>query len=216
MKNLLSVLILIPLGIFAQDVSIPDGDRNHYHITIAKDTSNVKNDSIVKKEKLFFNPGWKKHNHIVDFSSYIGFIFINLNSPGALGYRYLYSTNWNYTMKFGARTGFWFYKSGEDVPKIMSRTSMTYSTFFVVNGPIWKSFNWEASLGYSNYISWPTRNNTFDNEKYYYGSSYWLIKSGINSIYFKHLCLDINFEYIYDTLGKSWFPGVSLTVGYKF
>jgi len=200
MKYFLIFLYCFPLVVFSQEKNTPQ---------------NLTDSVKVKKKIRFLDPGWKKHNHIVDFTGLIGFIYFE-PVGGALGYRYLYSTDWKWNVKFGARVGVWYRKTGDDIPANSARESFLYSGSIIVNAPIWKPFNFETSFGFRNSISWPAKTNTFDTKDIYYGYPFWFLRTGINMIFFNHLTIDFGAEFTFDYLPKNWYQYAYLTLGIKF
>lgn len=200
MRYFLIFLYCFPLVVFSQEKNTPQ---------------NLTDSVKVKKKIRFLDPGWKKHNHIVDFTGLIGFIYFE-PVGGALGYRYLYSTDWKWNVKFGARVGVWYRKTGDDIPANSARESFLYSGSIIFNAPIWKPFNFEISFGYRNSISWPAKTNIIDEKKSYYGYGYLYQNFGLNIVLFKYLTIISGVSFDLNLRSKKINPNWYLTFGIKF
>lgn len=174
------------------------------------------NDSIkIKKESSFLNPGWKKHNHIVDFVFTPGVFFFD-SYDGALGYEYLYNTTWEYAIKFGLRFGIWGRKSRDDLPFIQHRNYFNYSFHGVVNFPLWKSFSLEVETGVLNELFWPKSGNIVDEKGLKPGSIFFNQKIGLNSMFLSHFGLEFGINILNDSKIKSWHLSHYIGVAFKF
>lgn len=177
----------------------------------------VKTDPANRQDSTsnLFNANWSKHNHFIEYSAFIGFIDYH-PTAGAFGYKYLYATDWNWNVKFGARVGLWGGRTGDDIPDNSARNFITYSAFLIGSMPIWKSINLECSTGIFSSKSFPTNTNTKDQEKLYSGIPYFAEKIGVDLILYEHLNIDTGVMFTFNTLSKNWNSGMYLSVGYKF
>lgn len=203
------LFLCFPLYLFSNEESLTDSTYNKISYK-----NNIHTDSLVKKEKLFLNPGWKKHNHIVDFDANMGFIYIQ-RRDAALGYRYLYRPNWGWDMKIGGRIGFWFLKNEHDLGPDAEHWYSMHSLSVVANAPIWKKLNLDLSTGYSNWINSPTKSNTIDEKKIYTGYGYINQKIGLNMVFWKYLILDIGLSLDLNLKSKKINEGCYLSIGIK-
>lgn len=168
-------------------------------------------DSTVK----IFNPNWSRHNHFLEFSAFLGIISYQPTAD-ALGYKYLFNTDWNYKLKLGGRAGVWWGRTGDDIPDNKARNYISYSAYAIGSLPIWKSISVEISSGITDSKSWPAKTNTEDEEKLYAGIPFYNQKLGVNLIMFKHLNLELGAMFLWNSLSKNWNSGSYLSVGYKF
>ena len=200
MRYFLIFLYCFPLVVFSQEKNTPQ------NLT----------DSVTVKNKIrFLDPGWKRHNHIVDFNTQLGFIYIQ-RKGGALGYRYLYRPEWAWDIKLGGRVGFWFNKNDHDIGSIGEHWYSFYSISINANAPIWKKLNLDLSTGYLNWINSPTKTNILDEKKLYYGYGYFYQNIGLNMVFFKYLTIDSGVSFDLNLRSKKMNPKWYLTFGIKF
>jgi len=200
MRYFLIFLYCFPLVVFSQEKAL----------------SGSRTDSVTVKNKIrFLDPGWKKHNHIVDFTWTLG-VFNFDSSDGALGYRYLYNTDWRWNIKFGVRVGVWFRKSRQDLPEIQHRNFFNYSVLGIVRLPIWQIFSFELSPGVRSDFFWPQSKNTIDQKGFHSGQILFKQKIGLNIIFASHFCFDFGLYLDYDKTSNLWYKSSYFSIGYKF
>lgn len=215
MKNNILILFCFPMFLFAQEDTVFDFSFEEYNYrNVITDSIQISDSTSAKKENLFFNSGWKKHNHIVDFNTNLGFIYIERRGA-ALGYRYLYRPNWVWDVKLGGRIGFWFLKNEHDLGPIAEHWYSMHSLSIVANAPIWKKLNLDLSTGYLNWFNSPTKSNTLDERKLYTGYGYFYQNIGLNMVFLKYLSIDVGISFDLNMKSKKINEGCYLSFGIK-
>lgn len=217
MKHCCIILFCLSFYTFSQgSVLLFDKNPTGYILVqdiVLKDSIQVRD--TTKQQSKWYEPHWKKHNHIVDFVWTTG-VFSFDSNDGALGYRYLYNTSWKYSIKFGSRFGIWGRKSRGDLLEIYHKKYINYSLAIIVNFPVWKLFSIEYSPGFSSEVFWPQKTNTINSKGLHSGATYFYQKIGVNTIILSHISFDFGIQIIQNIESLTVFENVYIGLGYKF
>jgi hypothetical protein len=165
-----------------------------------------KNDTLTSNFS-FFDSGWKRHNHILDYQ----FVAFEANS-GALGYSYLFKPIEK--LKIGARLGGWFRYTGQDVPAFQARKSYIYSISALVNFNVWRSFNVQSETGLSQAYSRPQKTNSFSQYSKW-ESVFYEQRIIINTVVYKHFLLNFGYQITFDPTPNNFYNTWLFGVGFK-